>query len=889
MVKMILNMRDKGKRKPFIVRFLRTFLIVLAVIVLIPFIVAGVSFIGRISPDSVIPDAYRLYARIPNPARLTERLLNHDPLPEILALPEFASFLPQFTRFREKGFPENRWVRIAVRGRLDAAILSEGSLLAAWDAGVLSPLIRVLPFLAGRITVPGLYYVQGGKNSRFEYRMEGGRVFYIGPYRNLLIISDNSGLFESVIAGTSRDGDRRGQDNKAFYAEDFDIGFLLSPDFFKGFLTEADPLVTAALEEFRFSGPVEAVLSVEPKKLGITLAAALSSGNGGLENILARNSGAPTLSRMLSGSAQYATILSAGPLKDIIDAAAAIPGSNLAEPWKKADSSSRSLLGLSIEELLYSWTGTEFALMGLEGRPNPVIIMEVRDEKKRQEVFNKAFKSIVFNENIQLNLDGTRLPRIELPGFLDSLLVSMGIRIPSPYYTIHEGCLFLSESAESLLEAVNSVRKNSGLIRTDLWRTLSESGPAQSSFGIFYSLDRSLPFFLKGSAMVNTILRLYRQGLVRLSLNNRMLGVYLSVIPGSGRGLALLQGYPFSLGGKAGNQVYALPPGRNSEARLLLTKDGAAAAVNPADQSVRELPVPGSLWVIPAEGIEGGVWVVSSQGRVILANADLETLSGFPVITGLRLSAAPAAKGGKLYLSGEDGSVHTVDAKGIQSPWGRAFEWALRSPPSFLDLQNKTYAAFYPKSFLGELWVMDSDGAPLIGWPVPASGIAFGSPLLFAYQDRPCAAFITQAGELTVYYENGALFQAFPRELEGVFYLQPVFDGEYLWIISAEGVLYQVSLEGNVLFQEIPNLEVRESGFIAAVDTDGDKRPEIFISGEGNALYGYSRNFSSLEGFPLPVWGRPAFADLNGDGKIECAGAGMDNRIYRWQFRQEEP
>ncbi|MDR2618499.1 MAG: VCBS repeat-containing protein [Treponema sp.] len=882
-------MRNKGKKKPFIVRFLRAFLIVLAVIVLIPLIAAGLSLIGRISPGSVIPDSYRLYARIPNPARLTERLLNHDPLPEILALPEFAPFLPQLTRFREKGFMENRWLRLAARGRLDAAILPEDRLLAAWDIGFLSPLMRVLPFLAGRITVPGLYYVQGGKNSRFEYRIEGGKVLYIGPYRNLLIISDNSGLFESVMAGTSRDGDRQGQDNKAFYAEDFDIGFLVSPDFLKGFLTEADPLVVAALEEFRFSGPVEAVLSVEPKKLDIALAAALSSGNKGLENILARNSDAAALTRMLSGSAQYATIVSAGPLKDIIDAAASVPGSNVAEPWKKADSSSRSLLGLSIEELLYSWTGTEFALMGLEGRPNPVIIIEVRDEKKRQEVFNKAFKSIVLNENIQLNLDGTRLPRIELPGFLDSLLVSMGIRIPSPYYTIHEGCLFLSESAESLLEAVNSVRKNSSLIRTDLWRTLSESGPAQSSFGIFYSLDRSLPFFLRGGAMVNAILRLYRQGLVRLSLDNRRLGVHLSAIPGSGRGLSLLQGYPFNLGGKAGNQVYALPPGRNSGARILLTKDGAAAAVNPADQSVRELPVPGSLWVIPAEGIEGGVWVVSSQGRVILTNADLEAVSGFPVITGLRLSAAPAAKGGKLYLSGEDGSVHTVDAKGVQSPWGRVFEWALRSPPSFLDLRNRTYAAFYPKSFLGEIWVMDSTPLPLAGWPVPVSGIAFGSPLLFAHQDRLCAAFITQAGELTVYHENGALFPGFPKELEGVFYVQPVFDGEYLWIISAEGALYQVGLEGNVLFQKIPNLEVRESGFISAVDADGDKRPEIFISGEGNALYGYSRNFNSLEGFPLPVWGKPAFADLNGDGKIECTGAGMDNRIYRWQFRQEEP
>jgi hypothetical protein len=121
--------------------------------------------------------------------------------------------------------------------------------------------------------------------------------------------------------------------------------------------------------------------------------------------------------------------------------------------------------------------------------------------------------------------------------------------------------------------------------------------------------------------------------------------------------------------------------------------------------------------------------------------------------------------------------------------------------------------------------------------------------------------------------------------LEGVFFLQPVFDGEFLWLLSSEGVLYQVSPEAVVLQQKIPNLQVKEESCLVTADCDGDRIPEIFFSGEGNALYGYARNFSSLDGFPLPVWGRPVIGDLNGDGKTEIAGAGLDNRIYRWQFK----
>jgi hypothetical protein len=171
------------------------------------------------------------------------------------------------------------------------------------------------------------------------------------------------------------------------------------------------------------------------------------------------------------------------------------------------------------------------------------------------------------------------------------------------------------------------------------------------------------------------------------------------------------------------------------------------------------------------------------------------------------------------------------------------------------------------------------------GWPVYVSGIAFGSPLPFAYQKKLHAAFISQAGELYIYDEQGIPLEGFPAELEGVFYLQPVFDGTFLWIIAQDGTLYQVSPAGDRLSHKIPGLEVKENGYITAVDVDGNGEPEIFISGEGNALYGYNRNFQSLEGFPLPIWGRPAFADLSGSGKMEIVGAGMDNKIYRWQFR----
>jgi hypothetical protein len=514
-------------------------------------------------------------------------------------------------------------------------------------------------------------------------------------------------------------------------------------------------------------------------------------------------------------------------------------------------------------------------------------------------------------------MDGIRIPRIEIPGFLRSLLRFWDFRIPSPYYTVHGDYLFISESAETLLAVIRSVQKNDVLPKTALWRNLTGgSVPAggrgrfrsdASAASLFYSLDRSLPFFLKGKTLLSSVLAIYRRGLVRVGFENGLVDLSLSLIPGEG-GLVPMPG-PLDLAGNPGNRVYAALGGKISENRILFSGDNYAAAVNPGDNSIYEYEAQGPLWLIPAAGIDpknagGGIaWAVSVQGRVSLLNSSMEALRGFPILTGLRLSAPPAARGGKLFLCDEEGRVYTLDTSGLLSPWKTAFPAAIRSPPSFLDTpadgkpergagNRKTgrvpAASVYPKSFLGEIWLLDSEGEALPGWPARVSGIAFGSAPVFVYKDQILTAFVTQAGELSVFDEAALPLAPFPLGLDGVFFIQPVFDGGFLWLVSADGVLFRISLEGEILRQSIPGLSVKEEGYISAFDSDGDGIPEIFISGEGNALYAYTRNFASLNGFPLPIWGRPAFADLNGDGKPEIAGIGMDKKLYRWQFRYAE-
>jgi hypothetical protein len=886
-------MAEKNDKKKKPKKGLRILIAFLLVIFLLPLAYAAAALWGRVSPGEAVPDSYQLYFRVPHPPRLAEGILNHETLPDMLSYPELAPLIPLARGLESSGALKNPLIRFLFRGRLEGILQEDKRLLAVWDSGFLSPLLRFLPALSGKITVPGLSYISAGKNSRFEYRW-GEQTLFIGFWRNLLVASSDARIFESVLSGHARDGDLRGSGEKNIRGGDFDAVLLVSPDMLRETLSNQEDRIAAVLEHINFPAPVEIGLSLASNRLDLHVSAPARSQNPRISGFLESRSPVPALAGLFPAAAQYATILSAGTLEDLYETAAVFSGPGLEEAKRRAGASSRLYLGLSLEDLLFSWTGTEFAVFGMEGRPSPVYVAGIKDERKRQEVFDRAFQALAINENIRLNLDGVRIPRIEVPEFLRSFLQLWNIRVPSPYYTVQKGYLFVSESAETLLAAVREIQKNEILPKTAVWRNLSKSGAGNSAFCLYYSLDSSLPFFLKGNTTLSAVLGLYRQGLLRLGFTEGRAELSLSAIPGAGGGLNPIPGYPLDIGGTLGNQVHGIIPGKGGGSRILLTKNNLALLLNPQDNRLLEFDAGGPLWFIPAEGLEtrnGGAyaaWTVSVQGRVSLVNENLEPQRGFPLITGLRLSSPPAAAAGSLFLCDEDGKVYVVDSRGEISSWETVFNAAIRSPPSFLNLSRpgRTYAAVYPKSFAGEIWLLDAAGKALPGWPVPAGGIAFGSPLVFLKDNRVLTAFVTQAGELSVFDESAAPVSPFPRELEGVFFKQPVFDGEFLWLISSGGVLFQVSLEGTVLRQQIPRLSVKEEGYITSLDINGDRRPEIFISGDGNALHGYTRNFSSLSGFPLPVWGRPFFGDLNGDGNLECIGAGLDNKLYRWQFKE---
>jgi len=911
------NNNQPAAKKPR--RFLKFLLTLFCVLLVICVIWTAFALFGRVKASSIIPDSAErrtsLRVSVANPVRLLENVLSHDSLQDISTVQALAPAIPVINMLQKNPLLKNGFVRYAAGGNLELALLPlndgmDQSFAAAWDFRLLSPLLRILPFASNFVNIPNLYYVQSGKNSRFEMRIIN-MTLYIAPYRNLLFITNNSKIFESRTA-------KKGEAYSAIKPSSYDASLILSNEFISGLLAEQDAGIAAAINNLQFDSMVEAGLSIYQKKIEFHLAAPLSSRLQSLSRILEQRSRVPGMAEQIPADAQYATILSAGTLNELYQAALVFsPGLNSA--LRTAENASRAILGLTLDDLLFSWTGNEFAVFGLEGRPHPVYAIQISNEQQRQKVFDRAFRSVVLNENVRLNMDGERIPQIEVPEFLQALLRQWDIFIPSPYYRVYRDFFLLSESADALLAALRAMQRNEVLPKTATWRNIAGGRTVSSAVSLYYSLDLSMPFFLRKNTALSGFLSLYRQGLIRMSFDRNSIDFSFALVPGSGSGVTLVNGYPIDAGARPSNRIFA--GGSGDETRVFYTSGSSAYSLKVSDNTIQELPNQGTHWIIAADGVTPAAgdknktfaWVVTDRGRVTLADSDLEPAAGFPVLMGLRLSAPPQAYEGRLYLCDEDGKVHVIDQNGKQTVWETVFDSAIRSAPSFLTTARKpvTYAAVYPKSFFGEIWLLDANGKAFPNWPAPISissvradssnrddsgdnedyeegndfGIGFGSPLLFVHNNRVNAAFVNQSGQLLIYDDNAVLFKNFPVSLDGVFYQQPVFDGEYLWLVSSNGTFFRITLDGEVLSQNIPGFSVMEEGFITIFDSDNDKTPEIYFTGDGNALYAFTRHFRSLEGFPLPIWGRPVFIPAQGNKKAEIFGMGMDRRLYRYQFR----
>jgi hypothetical protein len=896
------NESSSKKKHPVRVFFVTIICIILFVLLAVVLWCLYAS-VDRKESLSVVPAQFAAYIR-------TDHLwASANPLVDVKALDVFLSDAKYGTvrnavmQFRASPLRNNKWLALAADRRTDAAFYSDGSFVAAVDMGILSAATRLAPLFYRQIQVKGLSYVTSESNSWFQYE-SGKTVIFAKPYHNLLLIASSKKLFDKMCTASCRADysaerlEELSQRLNAPFRVACDVNTLLAFDETISYkiAPKVQPLLktdTLAFVDFgvtnedmhlKLSFPLASLTKndvsafAEDAKLPEPLVSLVC--NASTESQLLKN---------LPASVQYYTLLNAAEIPLLVSAVTPfIPADKDVDGlWAKGESLCKMFFSLSLEDLFYSWTGKEIAVLGLEGKKDPVFAIQIADEDKRAAVFKQLTASILLDERSSLVLNGMRIPQLSLPEFLQNILNVMNVRIAKPYYYVSNGFVYFSESAENIVQIASSAGEDA-LVSTDNFKAVSSLQYDATSVSLYYNLARSIPFFLKAKTSFSAALQLYNIGRADVSVNRNRKGegtleVLLQAVSHEEKSTTAVPGYPLTLDGKKNMQFC-----RNVEKKPQLVfwvQDDTNIQLLCVDTSTgANYSCSAKVQIVPAEknAAAGVLWAVTGDGSVFLFDKEMKPLSGFPVALGAGASVSPVCYKDMLLVYVDDGTFRFVKTDGTFTTKTIGENVKLQSPPAVLG----NVIAFYSKRLAGTL-VMTAGGVEdpsAAVFTAPVASIAYGSPALLLKDEHASIemAFVTQSGSFSLYNgEANALLSA-PVALEKVYYTNAVSDGTYFYVLSSDAILTRFDANGEMFSVQIPDLTA-QSATLTTFDYDGDGKKELFVNGDSNLIYGFTNSLELLKKFPVAGRGAPVFADLDGDNKNECLTISLDNKLNAYK------
>ena len=878
----------KSKKKlPVAVKLLLLPFELVLVLLIAVFLWFTFCFFDRVQPVEALPPDFAIYLRTDSVRDTTEPLLDLDATLIAMTSPALQKNRDTFLKLKSSPLRKNFFVKQALQRRFDAAVYEDGA-VGVLDAGFLAGAVRLAPY-----AIPHIKSVSNklelASNRHGSYYQAGDSLFFVFK-KNLIIFATDKALLEEAMTYSNSQlyqekeletVNQRLKEPLRIFANGQKLLTLVTAgqkesSAVQNYLEAIVPYLSQ--EEY-----TELSFGITESELNVTVTVPMDfseAEENPVIHLLEKDSQVPGLLPQFGADVQYYTLISTGTLHDLREAANKIlpAEKNFSAAWKKSDSICRLVFSRSLEDLLFSWTADEFAVFGIEGKAEPVIALKISDEKKRRDVFDRLFASYVINSNDNLLVDGVRLPRIEMPGFLLSILQLVNINIPKPYYLVKDNYIYFSQSPENLAAINTGAQRSQKLTASENWKRVSSNQNPYSSLSLYYNLERSVPFFVKGNSAMSKILALYNSGRFDLRVKDNVLEVQLQASAVKPDSSNHIPGFPIELENRS-NAVLVKSKAKKSRLIFWLENNSVVHSLDCGTFERNSAEYPELQYIVAASEATaktngGELWAVTKNGMAYLLNAKLESVFGYPILTGVSMDCAPFVYKDSLVLAGADGELCFVSQTGELSVLETQAEGGIKATPSV----NGDILAFYEKGFFGGIHVYKNLEPVTTEGPLELDGIAYGSPCLFTAGGKDYAAMITQAGQLYVYDIEGEPLSPFPVGLNGVFYLNVQMADGYLFALSEEGELYRVGLDGKSLRIKLPYFTAK-TGRITIYDYDAQPGEEIFVSGEGNSLYGFNSALELLPGFPVSGYGNPLFIDLNGDNKNDCLSITFDNRL----------
>jgi hypothetical protein len=878
--------------KKLLSTLLKILLGILAAVLLAFLVLGGIWLFQRQDPTAFVPDRYLAYLQVPSIRGIYDRWLNLEAADVVLSRPELGSLRGVLGEARGLALTGSPLLRVLLDVPADVLWLRDSKLLAVVDLGwrgMVTPLARLV---GPQLRVPGLSFVNDAGVPMFLYAT-GQTTIHVAFRANVAVVSLEAEVVKQALerqatdtglaATASRELLRRIRQRRPNA-----VRLLVDTGSLSAGLASGGPLASRLLRAVEL--PDQSMLDVELSNDRLRIGAGLpvSVHMPELEKTLGRAPATLGVMRYVPASAYMLTISNLAPLGELYRLAAQLQGQDVQGIYDKANSGSRTVTGLGIEQLLFSWVGAEVGAFLLPVSSAPVFFARISDQRAFRRAMEALTASGLVNRDSSLVLDEVRIERLAIPWFVGLILDLLHVQVPEPYFLTRGDYFFLSLEAANLAAVGRSADTGSNLAQGSLYADLTRGIPADPTLLAWYDLGRQEPFFLRGGGLLADVLHLYSRGLAIVRASPDQIQLSLAGARVGGAGAQLLPGFPLQPDGQITGDLLAFRfAGAGAPVLAWIQDRSRLVLADTAGKRLAETQLEPEAALVPETDPAGGLsalWAVSPGGTVWRFGPGLQSLAPFPIATGITGGMPPTVVGGSLALySKADAALVLVGADGSRRPLSQRLEAPLFLPPDVLDGR----LAFYPKSFEARVHLTDLQGAEAPGWPAQASGISFSAPRFVQDGQTTLVTFLTQAGFLHAWDLTGKQAPWFPVSLPGVFYAtaEPMVAGGRLCLVALaqDGSLSLVSTDGKVLRQtRVPDLDGKTARILVV-----DQR--IFLYGSGAFIAGYDEAFRPLPGFPVKGVTRPQLVDLDRDSRIDLLTVGLDGKIYAYTMGRSRP
>ncbi|WP_428770741.1 VCBS repeat-containing protein [Treponema sp. HNW] len=901
----------KKKKHGFFLTLIVTLFIIILITVLPAVAFLIYSSLDGADPAEHIPQGFYAYVNLPSAGDFLQKTVSVQTLDALLTGANTEKLQGTLRSVRASPVLSAKWFDKASDFRLDAAVYADGAYLVCAKLGFRSAASRLLPYiLRYRPDVFSSVKELSAENENgtpfWIYRTGDSQQAYIGFYKDLMIASASKDVFMKALHKTGQDSPADAAQNnehigiiKRFIKKSGRdaLSVLTDMNYFTSHI-QNDTFYGNVISRLNFPEYTTVNFNLNKKEMSVSGNCVWDSDSEGLKIILQNKSAVPGILARLPESTDYVTLLKMGTPAFLFENGTELLGKNIIKAYENAANSVRFLFQKDIQELLFSWMGDEIGIIGTVSSEEPVFFVSLKDENRCRDVFSHIFSTLFVQQDVSAVVQGIRIPRIEFPDVIKALVRSFKFELSTPFYIIQDGYLYLSQSAEALGALTQEAKSGKLLVKTDNWKTIARAVSPETSVFAYYTLNSRVPTFLKHNAALKAVMKDYGRGVVSVKLDSAQklrFELYTQKTDSTSR--EELASFPYDCGVKVQSHIYSGKTAKNVP-YAYWTSANSVYALNLAQRSTRSISLDDTayLGIETERGIIKAVWAVSARGTVYKTDYDLNPFEGFPLLTGERVSAPPAILSGTIAVSLADKNTLLFIDSDARTYFSEEMNAKLKQPPRVF---GHTLAA-HPRSFDSLVYLFDTKGNILPGYPIEADSISAVQPLLYREpQAGAYMAVLTEDGVFTLlpvilpaagkrtesFDKNGQDRQTFSVSLDAASKVQPVYSPSLNMFFAADenGTLYKIDTQCRIVDKTSLKPKTAHNRIISLLDFNGDGTDEIFVSGGGNAIYAYNNRLMPLEGFPVAGTGLPRIIDVDGDGFAELLTCGIDNTIHAYR------